>query len=319
MSTRGPLVFALVIACSLALALIASGDRGIRIGINSQQYGPGVAAATASISSSRTRPGHAGGPTSERHRGSSEPQRGATSLVIGGAITPAPPVRYSSIPAASPLLAKQQPRGPKTFWYSDGSGHACIYVPIGSSLCYIVTGPSGAGVPAVNPGVIAASASDRLSLGAGRIEASPARAGFTGAESWFWLDPAPQSQRLSISLGGETVSVNATPKVEWRFGDGVVLMGGGGIPYEASAAPTVAIRHVYETRCLPGDQGHDTNVLPSCGSDGYMVEAVVSWRIDYDGSGPVAASGTLPTRTTTSTTDYPVSEARAFLLSVRTG
>ena len=47
---------------------------------------------------------------------------------------------------------------------------------------------------------------------------------------------------------------------------------------------------------------------------GYQLVATVSWKISYQADGPVAASGTLPARTTTSSADYPVSEARAFLV-----
>jgi hypothetical protein len=77
--------------------------------------------------------------------------------------------------------------------------------------------------------------------------------------------------------------------------------------------PAGAITHVYQTRCLPGDQGRDPYVRASCGQDGYAVAAHVLWRIAYRAAGPVADEGTLPTRTTRSSSMYPVSEARAFL------
>src|SRR5438552_2061195 len=89
------------------------------------------------------------------------------------------------------------------------------------------------------------------------LDASAARPGEAGAPSWFWLDPAPTRQSLSITLAGETVSVIADPTVEWRFGDGASLAGGPGVPYEASTSAAGAITHAYQTRCLPGDQGHD--------------------------------------------------------------
>jgi hypothetical protein len=143
---------------------------------------------------------------------------------------------------------------------------------------------------------------------------SPLRAGLTGAPSWFWLDPSPRRQLLSISLAGETVRVVADPTVEWRFGDGAALGGGPGVPYEVDASPADAIRHAYETRCLPGDQGHDPYVLASCGQDGYSVEALVIWHITYSAAGPVGGTGALPARTTDSSTSYPVGESRAFLV-----
>ena len=55
-------------------------------------------------------------------------------------------------------------------------------------------------------------------------------------------------------------------------------------------------------------------MLASCGSDGYELIAAVTWQISYRATGPVATAGTLPARTTTSFTAYPVSEARAFLV-----
>ena len=91
------------------------------------------------------------------------------------------------------------------------------------------------------------------------------------------------------------------------------MTGGAGVPYRAGAAPATAVRHVYQTRCLPGDQGHDPNVLSSCGPNGYTIEALVQWAISYTASGPVAGGGALPSRSTAASIAYPVSEARAFL------
>jgi hypothetical protein len=62
---------------------------------------------------------------------------------------------------------------------------------------------------------------------------------------------------LSISLRGERVSVSAEPSIEWRFGDGAALVGGAGRPYAPGPPPAGAIRHLYETRCLPGDVGRN--------------------------------------------------------------
>ena len=107
----------------------------------------------------------------------------------------------------------------------------------------------------------------------------------------------------------------ADPTVDWRFGDGASLDAGPGVPYQPDAAPADAIMHVYGTRCLPGDQGHNPYVLASCGESGYTLEALVVWGITYSASGPIATSGTLPSRTTETSNAYPVSESRAFLVS----
>ncbi|HTB50842.1 MAG TPA: hypothetical protein VK701_07680 [Solirubrobacteraceae bacterium] len=157
---------------------------------------------------------------------------------------------------------------------------------------------------------------DRLSLGVGKIAASPSAqaTGLTGAASWFWLEPTPATQTQTLASHSEQVTVSATVgSVQWIFGDGSQLTGGAGESYRPGAVPAGAVTHVYETRCLPGDQGHDPSVTASCGANGYEVRAAVEWAISYRASGPVTTAGTLPPRATEATIDYPVSEARAFL------
>src|SRR5439155_24960479 len=148
--------------------------------------------------------------------------------------TPAP---YPTIQAAAPILRNPKPVGPQSFWYSDGSGHVCMYAPSSVLPCFTVVVPGKPGAGAPTPGAIAASVARRLPLMPGEIRASPSQSGLTGAESWFWLDPAPQQRELSVSLGGETVTVVATPEIGWRFGDGATLAGGAGVSYAADAAP----------------------------------------------------------------------------------
>jgi hypothetical protein len=120
---------------------------------------------------------------------------------------------------------------------------------------------------------------------------------------------------VSLTLAGERVTVDAAPEgVEWRFGDGNAVSAGTGVAYRPGPPPPEAVTHVYQTRCLPGDQGRNPYVLPSCSANGYPLVAVVSWRISYSASGPIAASGSLASRTTEASTVYPVTEVRAFLL-----
>jgi hypothetical protein len=172
----------------------------------------------------------------------------------------------------------------------------------------------------VNPVVVAERAAARLSLAAGQIQASPKTEGLTGAASWFWLSPTTSTHSLSVALGGERVTVVATPQsVRWSFGDDTNLSGGPGVAYRPGAVPAGTVRHVYQTRCLPGDQGHDPNVLPSCGPEGYTVEALVQWAISFTASGPVGGGGALPSRSTATSIVYPVSEARAFLTTAGGG
>lgn len=233
----------------------------------------------------------------------------------GGAASNLPPP-FPPLSTSAPILKDQHPGGPGSFWYTDTAGHACQYVPNSVTPCFTLVGPgANGGGGQLSPSAVAQSLARRVELAPGEIKPSPTSEGLTGAQSWFWLDPAPRRQSLSISLAGETVNVIADPTVTWRFGDGAAQDGGPGVPYGADAPSSDAITHVYDTRCLPGDQGHDPYVLASCGQNGYSVEALVVWRISYSAAGPVAASGALPARTTETSTSYPVSESRAFLVS----
>jgi hypothetical protein len=309
--TRSTLLL-LALAFSLAVPAAANADGGIKVGWYSQQVRPSRAAVGGHIQASAARA------SATRERGGS-PAGAAQRVVVtirtahAGANLPPP---FPPLSTSSPILRHQHPFGPDSFWYTDAAGHACQYVPDSVTPCFTLVGPgANSGAGQLSPSAIAESLTRRVELAPGEINMSPPRAGLTGAPSWFWLDPAPRRQSLSISLAGETVSVTADPTVEWRFGDGASLDGGPGVPYQADAPLADAIRHAYGTRCLPGDQGHDPYVLASCGQDGYAVEVLVVWHITYSAAGPVGATGTLPTRTTNTSTSYPVSESRAFLVA----
>jgi len=312
-----------LLAC-LVLAPAAeagNGRNGIAVRPYSQQYSHSSAGAGARIDVHRRRdgrPARASRPIA--HVAVDVSSTAVHVKVVGGATDrPLPGPPFPSLPASSPILKQTQPAGPGSFWYSDGAGHICMYAPSSVLPCFTITGTATTPVAPLSPAAIAAHVADRLSLSPGEIKTSPTSAGLTGTASWFWLDPAPTTEQLSISLAGEDVLVTATPQISWRFGDGASLDGGPGVPYQQGQVPAGAVTHLYQTRCLPGDQGHDPYVLPSCGSDGYSVAAVVVWTISYRAAGPIAAAGALPTRTTTSSVAYPVSEARAFLVGGTSG
>jgi len=287
----------------------------------SQQYSQSSAGAGVRIDVHENSPGHPGSRSEPTATVAVRVSSGGSSKSIGAATDAPAQFRYPSLPASSPLLKKKQPVGPGSFWYQDGSGHVCQYAPNSVLPCFTITGTGNTApaAPPLTPATIAEHVAGRLTLSPGQVKTSPASAGLTGAPSWFWLDPAPATERLSVSLAGEAVTVTAVPQIAWKFGDGSSLGGGAGVPYQPGPTPSSAVTHVYETRCLAGDQGHNPYVLSSCGSNGYQLVATVSWQISYRANGPIAAVGALPTRTTTNSASYPVSEARAFLVGGTAG
>lgn len=310
----------ILIIFGLVFVPVASAGR-IHVSWVSQQYSQSSAGAGARIDVRDNRSGHPASrsrpvATVAVHLGS-----GGSSRTGGGTADRPLPPRFPALPSSSPILKNLQPAGPGSFWYQDGAGHVCMYAPSSVLPCFTVTGVGngGAAVAPLSPVTIAAHVADRITMSPGELKASPTNAGLTGAASWFWLDPAPSTQHLAISLAGEAVTVTATPQITWQFGDGSSVNGGPGVPYETGPVPSGAITHVYETRCLPGDQGHDPYVLSSCGGNGYQLVATVSWRISYQADGPIAAAGSLPARTTTVSAAYPVSESRAFLVGGTAG
>jgi hypothetical protein len=284
----------MLVSIVLLLALIVPGiarAASYSIGKVSQQTSPSSATVGASVEISSRRP----------------------AVPASNAIPAESPSSGESLPAATPASSSE----------SSGStsprGNTCLtlnYPPPCLQPMSTTPAPGAArpARPAVNPVVVAERTAARLSLAAGQIQASPNAEGLTGAATWFWLSPTTSTHSISVVLGGERVTVVATPQsARWSFGESPDVVAGSGVPYRAGAVPVGAVRHVYQTRCLPGDQGHDPNVLPSCGHDGYTVEALVRWAISYTASGPVAGGGVLPSRSTATSIAYPVSEARAFL------
>jgi hypothetical protein len=300
------LAFATAAALVMPLSAIAASYQILPV---SQQQGPSRASTGASVEVSSRVPGAHGqsGAPASAPVSDSETSSG-----------PAPPA-IPTLPSNSPKLANPRPYGPNSFWYPTVEGQRCAYVPASNGICFNVVAPGGPAeppAPPVNPAALAEGAASRLALGPGRIQVSPTAqtAGLTGAASWFWIEPAPAVRSLSVSLRGERVTVSASAaSVRWSFGDSSELVAGPGVPYQAGSVPAAAVRHVYQTRCLPGDQGHDPYVLSSCGPNGYAVEAMVQWGISYTASGPVGGGGALPTRSTAASIAYPVGEARAFL------
>jgi hypothetical protein len=293
----------LIAAVAAAISAPARADHGrwkiTDLGGFSAEATPNHAVAGVHLAGSERRPGR-----SAHGAAISEP--------ISGSATPAPPV--PTLPSNSPLLQNAHPLGPGTLWYQGPPGQQCVYAPSTSPSCFAIVQPTGG---RLDPSVVAAVVAQSMDLVLPPIASSPSasRSGLTGDATWFWLQGAPASRSATVRLGAETVSVTAAPSAAfWSFGDGTGVSGGAGVTYRPGTAPAAAITHVYQSRCLPGDQGRDPNVLASCGNEGYQVSARVRWTISFIAAGPVVARGGLPARTTESALVYPVSEARAFLV-----
>jgi hypothetical protein len=289
----------LLVVAVLAVAAYAAAARTLSIDAYSQQDSPSRASAGGSV--------HVG----YRDPGSS----GVSSPITPSSASPGLSTTYSG--------SSDAPSGIDSTEYRDFGGAVPCADPAVPGTCFRVPvapgarGPrAGRGAPPVDPQVLAQLAVQRLVLLPGSIEASPSRRvkGLTGAPSWFWLDPAPATESITVSQGAESVTVTATPaRIGWNFGDGDEVDGGPGRPYGESADRRGAVRHRYRTRCLPGDQGRDPYVLASCTADGYQVQAGVEWAISFQAAGPIVAAGGLPPQTTTATIAYPVTEVRGFL------
>ena len=297
-------------------ATCATAAYAINVGFYSQQLDRGHARIGGSVGVSERSPGSpasSGGPPAVPVR-SSAPVASAPPS-IGGTGAPLEGVRTLS--SNAPILRDATPLGAGSFWFTT-NGQRCAYSATSNGVCFNVAAgaPGPQGTPRVDPRVLAQLAAQRLTLAPGQIVASPSSrmAGLTGAPSWFWLAPAPTTESLTVSGGGERVTVTAVPsRVLWAFGDGGQVAGGPGHPYARRASRARSVQHVYRTRCLPGDQGHDPYVLSNCTADGYQVGAGVEWTIGFQAVGPIATAGGLPPRTTATGIAYPVDEVRGFL------
>lgn len=296
-----------LVAC---LSAVATGDTSV--GIWANQDNPGRADVGGSVEQPQTSPGSppaSGGDTSTPYTGDPPSY---TTTETG---QPSAPTGGEAVPYVDPRFRGAQGRAPY-----DPNPTACLYFPDMPGACPVETpavrpprgGRRGRPLP-IDPRTVAESIAENMPLLPGEITANPATSGWTGVASWFWLDPAPRTVAAVAVLGPQRVVVTAQPYPVWRFGDGAVTGGNVGRPYRPGADAEGSVRHQYETRCMPGDAGRNPHVGETCTVAGYAVEAAVEWAISFVATGPIETSGTLPSRTTTTSSDYPVNEVRAFL------
>src|SRR4051794_36074672 len=161
--TRRCVCVVCVIAVAMATSEISTAGSPppppVSLGVSSQQAGPSRARVSARIAVHSERRGR------EQTRGHSEQ---ISVRHDSGPGTDEP--LYPGLPSSSPLLHDPHPFGSDSFWYSDGSGHVCIYKPGSVLPCFTVTAGGGGapGGPGVNPAAIAAAIAARLELFPGR-------------------------------------------------------------------------------------------------------------------------------------------------------
>ncbi|MFD4588283.1 ATP/GTP-binding protein [Streptomyces sp. NPDC058434] len=138
-----------------------------------------------------------------------------------------------------------------------------------------------AGVPAIDPAVVAQQAVDKMRL-TGPDIASPRPAGkyIVGVPVWMWVHQSPTTygpNTASATAGGVTVTATAkVTKLVWKMGDGsTVTCNGPGTPYKASYgkqdSPTCG--HTY------------TRTSASRSGGTYALTATSTWTVDWQVSG----------------------------------
>lgn len=136
---------------------------------------------------------------------------------------------------------------------------------------------------------------------AGAIGVNPKPNGLTGLDSWFWLQPAPSGQTVSVAAGGYQYQVTQTPTaVSWDFGDGSTLRlpmpAGAGAAYPAQSPVT----HTYDRYS----------------ASGYSVTATVTWSDQWTVNALGATLGPYQLGTQQSSATplpYAVEQAQAVL------
>lgn len=319
-------ILTVCVLVTLLAVLPPAAIAGVRIGTYSKQNGTGRATVGGSVSHNDAAPpssGPAGGSPSGPYAAApsypSSPTAASPGPTSGGTVS------EGGVSGGETVTFDPRFRGGVRRAPFDAPGTACLYFPNAPGACPRTPAPAppnnaprGRGrprAPPIDPFAVAGSIARSIPLLPGRIYANPSvdRSGWTGVASWFWLDPAPRTIAAVATLGAERVVVTAAPSPEWQFGDGAVASGGPGRPYRRGESMQGAIHHAYSTRCLPGDRGRNPYVLDSCTDAGYLVAADVTWAITFVATGPAPAAGTLPSRITSTSVAYPVSEVRAFL------
>ncbi|MEJ8654994.1 ATP/GTP-binding protein [Streptomyces sp. MS1.AVA.4] len=178
-------------------------------------------------------------------------------------------------PAGGALWGDQSP--------SDGAVYerVCLTGPGGTPVITTFVADGAAGVPAVDPAVVAQQAVDKMRLSGPDI-ASPRPAGkyIVGVPVWMWVQQSPSTfgpNTASATAGGVTVTATAkVTKIVWKMGDGsTVTCNGPGTPYKAS----------YGKQDSPSCGHTYTRTSASRSGGAYALTATSTWTVDWQVSG----------------------------------
>ena len=182
---------------------------------------------------------------------------------------------------------------------SEGSLWGCLSGPAYSgSFFYFFVTDGQAGPQLLDGASMAATVRSRMPLVNADASVAPAvpRHTYIGISNWLWV-PESQFQPLadSLSLGGTTVTVTATPTtVTWDVGPETVSCADAGRPWVdgMTEAATTSCEYAYESLADPAGDVH-------------QISAQITYQVDWECSGAcMAGAGSLgevapPTGTST--------------------
>ena len=187
-----------------------------------------------------------------------------------------------------------QPPAGSLFWEGKSSKSGAVYERTckngenGTPVIDTFVADGAAGVPAVDPTVVAQQAVAKMKL-VGPDIASPRATGkyIVGVPTWMWVNKSPTSygpNTTTATAGGVTVTATAkVSKIVWKLGDGTsVTCNGPGTPYAASfgnqESPTCG--HTYARTSASQPRGS------------YTVAATATWTVDWQVAGGEAGQFT---------------------------
>jgi hypothetical protein len=264
-----------VTAALIAVAVVAAGPIGVHAeasSSNTANVGPIASGQAASQGSAGFDPSgiQARASSQSEQLGLSPP----TNPAQGGPGVTFRPIPFNAVPFTGPPqigtggAIVTQPGIPVSACPPGQTGFFALD-PQGAVLGITCVGAAN-GAPASTPRQLAEQASAEQPWPDLHVRVDP-QIGLTGLASQFWLAGSAQMPDATASAGPLTVSVHATLiDVSWNFGDGGSLSSGTdtGRPFPAASR----ITHVYQTDTF----GHP---------DGYVISAVLTYRVTYSVNG----------------------------------